>query len=128
MHDFATIPRERAVVGIHRDAGWSRAPYRAKTKGEVECFIRYLHASFYVPMVSQLSPQGLIVDRDAANARGRHLAARGRTRACRDRRWKSRDKTRVGTQATAAAARTLDRSDLIRAKLQLRRLVVISIR
>ena len=63
MHDFATIPRERAVVGIHRDAGRSRAPYRAKTKGEVECFIRHLHASFYVPMVSQLSPQGLIVDR-----------------------------------------------------------------
>jgi transposase len=31
-------------------------PYRAKTKGKVERFIRYLRASFYVPLASQLSP------------------------------------------------------------------------
>jgi transposase len=44
-------------------------PYRAKTKGKVERFIRYLRASFYVPLASQLSPEGLKVDRDTANAR-----------------------------------------------------------
>ena len=40
-----------------------------KTKGKVERFIRYLRASFYVPLASQLNPEGLIVDRDTANAR-----------------------------------------------------------
>ncbi len=44
-------------------------PYRAKTKGKVERFIRYLRASFYVPLASQFSPEGLKVDRDTANAR-----------------------------------------------------------
>jgi transposase len=44
-------------------------PYRAKTKGKVERFIRYLRASFYVPLASQLNPEGLIVHRDTANAR-----------------------------------------------------------
>jgi transposase len=44
-------------------------PYRAKTKGKVERFIGYLRASFYVPLASQLSPEGLKVDRDTANAR-----------------------------------------------------------
>jgi transposase len=44
-------------------------PYRAKTKGKVERFIRYLRASFYVPLASQLSPEGLQVDRDTANVR-----------------------------------------------------------
>jgi hypothetical protein len=45
-------------------------PYRAKTKGKVERFIRYLRASFYLPLASQLNPEGLKVDRDTANARG----------------------------------------------------------
>jgi transposase len=44
-------------------------PYRAKTKGKVERFIRYLRSSFYIPLASQLSPEGLKVDRDSANAR-----------------------------------------------------------
>ncbi len=44
-------------------------PYRAQTKGKVERFIGYLRASFYVPLASQLSPEGLKVDRDTANAR-----------------------------------------------------------
>lgn len=44
-------------------------PYRARTKGKVERFIRYLRASFYVPLASQFSPEGLKVDRDTANAR-----------------------------------------------------------
>jgi hypothetical protein len=44
-------------------------PYRAKTKGKVERFIRYLRASFYLPLASQFSPEGLKVDRDTANTR-----------------------------------------------------------
>ncbi len=44
-------------------------PYRPWTKGKVERFIRYLRASFYVPLASQLSPEGLKVDRETANAR-----------------------------------------------------------
>jgi transposase len=44
-------------------------PYRAKTKGKVERFIGYLRRSFYVPLASQLSPEGLTVDRDTGNAR-----------------------------------------------------------
>jgi hypothetical protein len=42
-------------------------PYRAKTKGKVERFIGYLRASFYIPLASQFSPEGLKVDRDTAN-------------------------------------------------------------
>jgi transposase len=44
-------------------------PQRPQTKGKVERFIRYLRGSFYVPLASQLSPEGLKVDRDTANAR-----------------------------------------------------------
>lgn len=44
-------------------------PHRPKTKGKVERFIRYLRASFYVPLASQFSPEGVKVDRDTANAR-----------------------------------------------------------
>ncbi len=44
-------------------------PYRPRTKGKVERFIRYLRASFYVPLASQFSPEGLRIDRDTANAR-----------------------------------------------------------
>jgi transposase len=44
-------------------------PYRPRTKGKVERFIRYLRASFYVPLASQFSPEGLTVDRETANAR-----------------------------------------------------------
>jgi transposase len=44
-------------------------PYRPRTKGMVERFIRYLRMSFYVPLASQLGPEGLTVDRDTANAR-----------------------------------------------------------
>jgi transposase len=50
------------------------APYRARTKGKVERFIRYLRHSFYVPLASRLAQEGLIVDRDTANlAVGRWL-------------------------------------------------------
>lgn len=42
-------------------------PYRAKTKGKVERFNRYLRYSFYYPLVSRLKPLGLAVDADLAN-------------------------------------------------------------
>lgn len=42
-------------------------PYRAKTKGKVERFIRYLKNSFFVPLQAQLNPAGLLVDRKTAN-------------------------------------------------------------
>jgi len=42
-------------------------PYRAKTKGKVERFIRYLRYSFYVPLVSQLKQAGLRLDVETAN-------------------------------------------------------------
>jgi transposase len=42
-------------------------PYRAKTKGKVERFIRYLRYSFYVPLVAQLKPAGLVLDVQTAN-------------------------------------------------------------
>ncbi len=43
-------------------------PYRARTKGKVERFIRYLRSSFYVPFASRLAQDGVVVDADAANA------------------------------------------------------------
>ena len=47
----------------------SASPIGPRTKGKVERFIRYLRASFYVPLASQLGPEGLKVDRETANAR-----------------------------------------------------------
>lgn len=43
------------------------APYRAKTKGKVERFIRYLRESFYVPLISHLSGSGVSLDVATAN-------------------------------------------------------------
>lgn len=43
-------------------------PYRAKTKGKVERFNRYLRYSFYIPLISRLSPTGLQLDAATANA------------------------------------------------------------
>jgi transposase len=42
-------------------------PYRAKTKGKVERFNRYLRESFYNPLASQLKSAGLQVDVETAN-------------------------------------------------------------
>lgn len=42
-------------------------PYRARTKGKVERFIRYLRYSFYVPLVAQLRQAGLRLDVETAN-------------------------------------------------------------
>lgn len=42
-------------------------PYRAKTKGKVERFNRYLRYSFYYPLTSRLKPLGLLIDKELAN-------------------------------------------------------------
>lgn len=42
-------------------------PYRAKTKGKVERFNRYLRYSFYNPLVTRLKTSGLVLDMDTAN-------------------------------------------------------------
>lgn len=42
-------------------------PYRAKTKGKVERFNRYLRYSFYYPLASRLKPLGLLLDKELAN-------------------------------------------------------------
>ena len=49
-------------------------PYRARSKGKVERFIRYLRGSLWVPLASRMAAEGLAVDRAAANlAAGRWL-------------------------------------------------------
>lgn len=42
-------------------------PYRACTKGKVERFIRYLRGSFWVPLASRMTAEGVMVDQAAAN-------------------------------------------------------------
>ena len=42
-------------------------PYRARTKGKVERFIKYLRYSFYIPLVAQLKQAGLTLDVETAN-------------------------------------------------------------
>jgi len=50
-------------------------PYRAKTKGKVERFNRYLKESFVVPLAATLEQSGLKLDVEATNAHiGRWLA------------------------------------------------------
>ncbi len=44
-------------------------PYRAKTKGKVERFNRYVRYSFYNPLVTRLKTSGLVLDADTANLR-----------------------------------------------------------
>ncbi|WP_025371471.1 IS21 family transposase [Advenella mimigardefordensis] len=43
-------------------------PYRARTKGKVERFHRYLRGNFYVPLSSWLKQSGLTLDVETANA------------------------------------------------------------
>lgn len=43
-------------------------PYRARTKGKVERFHRYLRGNFYLPLASRMKAGGLIVDVATANA------------------------------------------------------------
>jgi hypothetical protein len=42
-------------------------PYRAKTKGKVERFNRYLKGSFLVPLAATLKTAGLVLDVASAN-------------------------------------------------------------
>jgi transposase len=42
-------------------------PYRAKTKGKVERFNRYLRNSFWVPLRARFKSSGLLVDAETAN-------------------------------------------------------------
>jgi transposase len=42
-------------------------PYRAKTKGKVERFNRYLRESFWVPLTARFKASGLAVDAESAN-------------------------------------------------------------
>ncbi len=44
-------------------------PYRAKTKGKVERFNRYLKESFIVPLAATFRQSGLLLDVESANAR-----------------------------------------------------------
>lgn len=44
-------------------------PYRAKTKGKVERFKRYLKHSFVVPLATTFKQAGLLLDVDSANSR-----------------------------------------------------------
>jgi len=43
-------------------------PYRARTKGKVERFVRYLKGSFWVPFVASMRQLGLEPDKRSANA------------------------------------------------------------
>lgn len=43
-------------------------PYRARTKGKIERFHRYLRGNFYVPLSSWLKQSGMLLDVDTANA------------------------------------------------------------
>lgn len=74
------IARDAYGAGIHRfhPGLWDLArhygftprlcrPYRAKTKGKVERFNRYLRNSFHNPLVGLLKQSGLVLDVDTAN-------------------------------------------------------------
>jgi len=53
-------------------------PYRPRTKGKVERFIRNPRGSFWVPLASRMAVEGLVVDAAAANlAAARWLGANG---------------------------------------------------
>jgi transposase len=74
------IERDAYGAGVHRFHAtlWDLAkhygfaprlcrPYRAKTKGKVERFNRYLRHSFHVPLVTRLRAAGLRLDLQSAN-------------------------------------------------------------
>lgn len=74
------VERNAYAQGQHRFQGalWDTArhygfeprlcqPYRARTKGKVERFIRYMRYSFYVPLRARLQQAGLQVDAATAN-------------------------------------------------------------
>ncbi|MCX7065448.1 MAG: IS21 family transposase [Proteobacteria bacterium] len=58
------------LLELAKDCGFSIRlcrPYRAKTKGKVERFNRYLRYSFWIPLKARFNASGLLVDRDTAN-------------------------------------------------------------
>lgn len=58
------------VLALANDHGFSLRlcrPYRAKTKGKVERFNRYLRESFWVPLQARFKASGLLVDAESAN-------------------------------------------------------------
>jgi transposase len=58
------------LLSLAKDLGFSIKlcrPYRAKTKGKVERFNRYLRNSFWVPLAARYKVWGLVVDVDTAN-------------------------------------------------------------
>lgn len=74
------IERDAYGAGIHRFHAtlWDLAkhygfqprlcrPYRARTKGKVERFNRYLRYSFHLPLVTRLRGSGLRLDAESAN-------------------------------------------------------------
>ena len=68
----------RALVDFARHHGFHpRAcrPYRAKTKGKVERFNRYLRHSFFVPLAARYKQAGLEVDSGSANREVRRWLA-----------------------------------------------------
>lgn len=79
------IERDAYGAGLHRfhPTLWDLArhynfkprlcrPYRAKTKGKVERFNRYVRYSFHLPLVTRLRQAGLKLDRDTATIEARH--------------------------------------------------------
>lgn len=58
------------LLELAKDCGFSIRlcrPYRAKTKGKVERFNRYLRYSFWIPLKARFNASGLRVDRETAN-------------------------------------------------------------
>ena len=58
------------LLELAKDCGFSIRlcrPYRAKTKGKVERFNRYLRYSFWIPLKARFNASGLLVDRETAN-------------------------------------------------------------
>lgn len=63
---------EPAITGSRREVRFTPRvcrPYRAKTKGKVERFNRYLKHSFVVPLATTFKQAGLLLDVDSANSR-----------------------------------------------------------
>ena len=59
------------LLQLAKDCGFSIRlcrPYRARTKGKVERFNRYLRNSFWVPLKARFAASGLSVDAETANA------------------------------------------------------------
>lgn len=66
------------LLQLARDCGFAIRlcrPYRARTKGKVERFNRYLRSSFWVPLKARFAVSGLTVDAETANLEVRRWLA-----------------------------------------------------